>query len=70
MIPCGFPEISLQHMKLSKQNFSQFCIEHRNVGKCLEISKSFQILDGEGIKVRANWKNNPYFLFLDHNFLK
>ena len=57
-------------MKLSKQNFSQFCIEHRNGEKCFVISKSFQILDGEGIKVRANWKNNPYFLFLGYNFLK
>ena len=57
-------------MKLSKQHFSQFYIEHRNVGRCFEISKSFQILDGEGIKVRANWKNNPYFLFLGYNFLK
>ena len=69
MIPCGFPYIYLQHMKPSKQNFSQF-IEHRNVGKRFEISKTFQILDGEGIKVRANWKNNPYFLFLGYNFLK
>ena len=34
------------------------------------FGKCFEILDGEGIKVRANWKKNPYFLFLGYNFLK